>query len=63
MLEDPRRIGPYMAMVVVARNLERIGDLATNIAEEVVYLAEGALVRTPRCADVTVPRPLLPHPA
>lgn len=62
MLEDPRRIGPYMSMVVVARNLERIGDLATNIAEEVVYLAEGALVRTPRSGDVPAPPSLLPNP-
>lgn len=45
MLADPRRIGPCMLLVVVSRNLERIADLATNIAEDVVYLVEGEVVR------------------
>jgi len=41
MMEDPRRIGPGMDMLLVSRNLERIADLATNIAEDVVYMVEG----------------------
>lgn len=62
MLEDPRRIGPYMAMVVVARHLERIGDLATNLAEEVVYLAEGAQLRTHRGAPAPAVVSTAPSP-
>ncbi len=45
MMEDPRRIGPSMSMFLVSRNLERIADLATNIAEDVVYLVEGRNIK------------------
>jgi phosphate transport system protein len=45
MMEDPRRIGPCMSMFLVSRNLERIADLATNIAEDVVYLVEGRIIK------------------
>lgn len=45
MLEDPRRIGPAMSLLMVSKNLERIGDLATNLAEDVVFLAEGIVIK------------------
>jgi phosphate transport system protein len=45
MMEDPRRIGPSMSLFLVSRNLERIADLATNIAEDVVYLVEGRNIK------------------
>ena len=45
MMEDPRRIGPALSLVLVSRNLERVADLATNIAEDVVYLVEGRNIR------------------
>ena len=45
MMEDPRRIGPSMNIFVVSRNLERIADLATNIAEDVVYMVEGRTIK------------------
>ena len=45
MMEDPRRIGPGMDMLLVSRNLERIADLATNIAEDVVYMVEGRQIK------------------
>ena len=45
MMEDPRRIGPAMETFLVSRNLERIADLATNIAEDVVFLVEGRTIK------------------
>lgn len=45
MMEDPRRIGAAMSMFLVSRNLERIADLATNIAEDVVFLVEGRTIK------------------
>ena len=47
MLEDPRWIGPAMSLLLISRNLERIGDLATNIAEDVVFMVEGVDIRHP----------------
>ena len=32
-------------MILIGRNLERIADLATNIAEDVVFMVEGITVR------------------
>jgi phosphate transport system protein len=32
-------------MLLASRNIERIGDHATNIAEDVIYLVEGVIVR------------------
>jgi phosphate transport system protein len=34
-----------MGLLLVARHLERIADLATNIAEDVIYMIEGRIVR------------------
>ncbi|TVP79473.1 MAG: phosphate transport system regulatory protein PhoU [Gemmatimonadales bacterium] len=45
MMEDPRRIGPSMTLLLVSKNLERIADLATNVAEDVVFLVEGEVIR------------------
>jgi phosphate transport system protein len=36
---------PCLEMVLCARHLERVGDEATNIAEEVVFLVEGQIIR------------------
>jgi phosphate transport system protein len=41
MMEDPRNITPCTHLLFVAKNLERIGDHATNIAETVHYAATG----------------------
>jgi len=41
MMEDPRNITPCTHLLFVAKNLERIGDQATNIAEHVVFLVGG----------------------
>lgn len=45
MLEQPRYISPGLEMILVVQNLERIGDLATNIAEDVVFLVEGRSIK------------------
>lgn len=41
MMEDPRHITACMHMHFIAKNLERMGDHTTNIAEEVIYLVTG----------------------
>jgi phosphate transport system protein len=45
MMEDPRLITPSLELLLVSRNLERVADLATNIAEDAVYLAEAKLIK------------------
>lgn len=45
MMENPRNIGPGMDLLLVSRNVERIADLATNVAEDVVYLVEGRMIK------------------
>ncbi len=41
MMEDPHLIGAGMELLLVSRNLERVADLATNVAEDVVFFVEG----------------------
>ena len=41
MLEDPRKITPCIDLIFIAKNLERIGDHATNIAEKIHYMIHG----------------------
>ena len=41
MMEDPRNITPCTHLLFIAKNLERVGDHATNIAELVFYAAKG----------------------
>lgn len=43
MLEDPRTITASMHLHFIAKNIERVGDHATSIAEQVIYLVEGEL--------------------
>ena len=43
MMEDPRNIGLCTHLLFIAKNVERIGDHTTNIAETVNYLARGEL--------------------
>jgi len=45
MMEDPHMIGAGMELSLVSRNLERVADLATNIAEDVVFLVEGKTIK------------------
>jgi len=41
MMEDPRNIGPCTHLLFMAKNIERIGDHCTNIAENLYYLVHG----------------------
>jgi phosphate transport system protein len=45
MMADVRTITPALELLLVSRNLERIADLATNISEDAVYLAEGKQIK------------------
>lgn len=45
MMADPGTIQRGLALILISRNLERVGDHATNIAEEVIFLVEGREVR------------------
>ena len=45
MMADPRTITPSLELLLVARNLERVADLATNIGEDAVFLAEGKTIK------------------
>jgi len=43
--QKPENIDSYIALQSVARSLERIADYSTNIAEDVIYLVKGEIVR------------------
>ena len=43
--KNPERAPTLLTLVAVSRNLERIADHASNIAEDVIYMAEGRIVR------------------
>ncbi len=45
MRKDPNLIEPAINTISAARHLERIADLATNIAEDVVFMVEGEILR------------------
>jgi phosphate transport system protein len=48
MMEDPRNIGIYTHLMFMAKNIERIGDHATNIAENVHYMVHGTALTQAR---------------
>jgi phosphate transport system protein len=45
MMEDQSTISAALELLLVSRNLERVADLATNVAEDAVYLAEGKTIK------------------
>lgn len=51
MLQDPRTIEPALDLILVSRHLERIGDHATNVAEDVIFMVSAEDVRHPPPAD------------
>src|SRR5207249_7008808 len=44
-LQDPTTIEPALDLILVSRHLERIGDHATNIAEDVIFIVSARDVR------------------
>lgn len=65
MMEDPRNITTCMHLHFIAKNIERMGDHATSIAEQVLYLVSGELPGDQRPKSESVTRPDIPgqHPA
>ena len=48
MMEDPRQIGACTHLLFATKNIERIGDHATNIAENVYFLVHGTMLKDVR---------------
>jgi phosphate transport system protein len=62
MLEDPRNIYRATRLLSLAKYLERIGDHATNIAEQAIFLVEGRDVRHQRLGKPDIDTDLLVRP-
>jgi phosphate transport system protein len=45
MVEDPSIIKVGLRLIDVVKNIERVADIATNLAEEVIYMKEGKMLR------------------
>lgn len=45
MIEHPQTIGAAIPLLLVAKNLERIADLSTNICEDVIYIAQARVIK------------------
>src|SRR6476661_4157217 len=45
MLQDPAKIEPSLDLILISRHLERIGDHATNVAEDVIFMVSARDVR------------------
>jgi phosphate transport system protein len=45
MKENTDKIGYMINLLLISRHIERIADHATNIAEEVIYMIEGEIIR------------------
>jgi phosphate transport system protein len=56
MMEDPASISRGLRMTFVAKYFERIGDMATNICEQVVFRAEGEVVKHQGLLDEREPQ-------
>jgi phosphate transport system protein len=63
MMEDPRNIGLCTHLLFVAKNVERIGDHTTNIAETVTYMTRGSPPEGERPKGDTTSSTLLSSPA
>ena len=51
MMADPGTIQRALSLILISRNIERIGDHAANIAEEAIYIVQGRDIRHTELAD------------
>jgi phosphate transport system protein len=51
MIQESRWVTRLHHFIIIVRNLERIADLATNIAEDIVFIVEGRVIKH-RCEDM-----------
>ena len=58
MLQDPATIEPALDLILISRHLERIGDHATNIAEDVIFMVSAKDVRHQAVDSPVHQRPL-----
>jgi len=63
MMEDPGNISLGMHLLFCAKNIERIGDHATNIAESVYYIVQGGTIpgERPKLGEIPLNNPSLYH--
>ena len=52
---NPEHITLLLKLLAASRNIERIADLATNIAEDVIYMVEGKIIRHRGTEDDSLP--------
>jgi phosphate transport system protein len=63
MMEDPRHITACMHLHFIAKNMERMGDHVTSIAEQVIYLVTGEMPDEPRAKKDVTPYGTAPEQA
>jgi phosphate transport system protein len=63
MMEDPRNIGLCIHLLFCAKNIERMGDHATNIAETVYFIVEGRMLADERPKSDTTSSARVPFSA
>ena len=56
MIENPETISRALRLTFVAKYFERIGDQATNICEQVVYMTEARVIKHARIVQEEEPR-------
>jgi phosphate transport system protein len=61
MMEDPRNISVCIHLMFCAKNIERMGDHATNIAETIYYMVEGQVLADERPKSDTTASTSIPY--
>jgi phosphate transport system protein len=62
MAENPALISACIEIMSISKNLERVGDLATNIGEEAIYIAEGEVIKHNLQPNRGAEHATAPHP-